>query len=118
MIAATDPAQPYGAALGWPESPGRPARTGSAVVILHRGELVGWFDRASHHLVTFATSSPDHRWADGLRSLVTDGRQASLEVRKVNGEPTPGEVADVLVERGFTQGYRGPILRDGPARRR
>ena len=118
VIAATDPAQPYGAALGWPESPGRPARTGSAVVILHRGELVGWFDRASHHLVTFATSSPDHRWADGLRSLVTDGRQASLEVRKVNGEPTPGEVADVLVERGFTQGYRGPILRDGPARRR
>ena len=27
VLAATDPAQPYGAALGWPESPGRPARS-------------------------------------------------------------------------------------------
>ncbi len=118
VIAATDPAQPYGAALAWPESNGRPARTGSAVVILHRGELVGWFDRASHHLVTFPHTEAEQRWADGLARIVADGRQDSVEVRKVNGEPTPPVVADALVERGFTQGYRGPVLRNERARRR
>jgi ATP-dependent Lhr-like helicase len=118
VLAATDPAQPYGAALSWPDTPGRPARTATAVAILHRGELVGWFDRASHHLVTFAASGPDHRWADALATLVRTGRAASVEVRKVNGEPVTAAISAVLQERGFAEGYRGPVLRPEGARRR
>ena len=40
-FASTDPAQPYGAALDWPESPGRPSRTAGAVVILRSGVPLG-----------------------------------------------------------------------------
>jgi len=118
VLAATDPAQPYGAALSWPESAGRPARTATALAIIHRGELVGWFDRASHHLVTFPGSAPEHRWADALATLVHDGVEASVEVRKVNGDPTPADVEAVLGERGFVAGYRGPVLRSQTGRRR
>ena len=50
---ATDPAQPYGAALDWPESPGRASRTAGAVVVLRSGVPLAWFDRRSSHLVTF-----------------------------------------------------------------
>ena len=53
VLAATDPAQPYGAALAWPESAGRPARTAAALVVLRDGVPLAWFDRRSHHLVTF-----------------------------------------------------------------
>jgi ATP-dependent Lhr-like helicase len=115
-LAATDPAQPYGAALAWPDTGGRPARTATALVLIDDGELVGWFDRSSHHLVTFSSTSADRRWADGLASLVHDGREAAVEVRKVNGEPPPVDVVDAFIERGFVQGYRGPVLR--AARRR
>ena len=79
--------------------------------MLHQGELVGWFAGASHHLVTFDASDPEHRWADALADLVRSGAVPSIEVRKVNGAPTPADVADVLAGRGFAQGYRGPVLR-------
>jgi hypothetical protein len=79
--------------------------------VLHQGQLVGWFDRASHHLVTFDASDLEHRWADALAELVRSGSVPSIEVRKVNGEPTPSDIAEVLESRGFVQGYRGPVLR-------
>ena len=53
VLASTDPAQPYGAALAWPDTPGRPARTATSVVVLRAGTPLVWFDRRSHHLVTF-----------------------------------------------------------------
>lgn len=116
-LAATDPAQPYGAALAWPETAGRPARTATALALVDDGELVGWFDRASHHLVTFSATVAGHRWADGLAALVRDGREAAVEVRKVNGEPPPADIVEALIERGFVQGYRGPVLRSDRGRR-
>src|SRR6185295_1256025 len=86
VLAATDPSQPYGAALDWPESPGRPSRAAGAIVVLRSGKPLAWFDRRSSHLVTFP-ESVDGSWADTLATLVKDGRQRSIEVRKVNGEP-------------------------------
>jgi ATP-dependent Lhr-like helicase len=63
VLAATDPAQPYGSTLAWPDSPGRPARSAGALVVLHQGRPLVWFDPRSHHLVTFP-SVPD----DALRA--------------------------------------------------
>jgi ATP-dependent Lhr-like helicase len=112
VLAATDPAQPYGAALDWPESPGRPSRTAGAVVILRGGQVLGWFDRRSSHLVTFPASADDS-WAEALATLVKDGRQRSIEVRKVNGVPIDrgGSEATALLGAGFADGYRGFVLR-------
>ena len=112
VLAATDPAQPYGAALSWPETPGRPARSANALAVLADGIPLVWIDRRSHHLVTFAAAETDDRWADALATLVKDGRVRSLEVRKVNGEPlTDGWVRDDLRRSGFVDGYRGLVLR-------
>ena len=112
VLASTDPAQPYGAALDWPESPGRPSRTAGAVVVLRCGVPLAWFDRRSSHLVTFPASA-DGSWAEALATLVKDGRQRSIEVRKVNGAPIDrhGGEASALLAAGFAEGYRGFVLR-------
>ena len=112
VLAATDPAQPYGAALDWPQSPGRPSRTAGAVVVLRAGVPQAWFDRRSSHLVTFP-ASVDGIWADALATLVKDGRQRSIEVRKVDGAPIDrkGAEAAALLAAGFVEGYRGFVLR-------
>ena len=82
VLAATDPAQPYGAAIAWPESPGRPARSAGALVVLSLGRPLVWFDRRSHHLVTFPDALEHAEWADALAGLVKDGRaRASRSAR-------------------------------------
>ena len=112
VLAATDPAQPYGAALDWPESDGRPSRVAGAMVVLRSGVPLVWFDRRSSHLVTFPAST-DGTWSEALAMLVKDGRQRSLEVRKVNGAPImrAGPEAAALLAAGFVEGYRGFAIR-------
>lgn len=113
VLAATDPAQPYGAALSWPDTPGRPARAAGAQVVLRAGGPLVWFDRRAHHVVTFPAASGDDGWAEALAALVKDGRARSVEVRKVNGEPiapTGGE-AQALLRAGFVEGYKGFTIR-------
>ena len=61
VLAATDPAQPYGAALVLADSPGRPARSADALVVLAAGEPLVWFDRRGRHLVTFPATATDRR---------------------------------------------------------
>jgi ATP-dependent helicase Lhr and Lhr-like helicase len=115
VLAATDPAQPYGATLPWPAAEpaerGRAARTTSAVVVSAGGVPLVWFERSSHHLVTFPAAATDPRWAAALADLVRRGAERSVEVRKVDGEPVSGEIADVLRTAGFVDGYRGLVLR-------
>jgi ATP-dependent Lhr-like helicase len=110
-LAATDPAQPYGAALAWPESAGRPARVAGALVVLVDGEAAAWLDRRGHHLVTFAAAA-DGRWIGALVDLVKDGRIRSLELRKFDGGPASDSPwAGDLRAAGFVDGYRGLVLR-------
>ncbi|MEY2959246.1 MAG: hypothetical protein RLZZ01_1814 [Actinomycetota bacterium] len=116
VLAATDPAQPYGSTLPWPSTGGRPTRTGSAVVVLADGVPLVWFDRSAHHLVTFpgaTSSSADGMvgWASVLADLVASGRERSVEVRRVDGGPVTDEVAEALRAAGFVDGYRGLVRR-------
>jgi ATP-dependent Lhr-like helicase len=110
VLAATDPAQPYGASLPWPESNGRPARAAGAHVVLIDGQLAAYLERGGHSLTTFAVDG----WATALHQLVERGRYRSLEIRKVNGEPTR-EVeagAEQLRQAGFIDGYKGLVYRE------
>jgi ATP-dependent Lhr-like helicase len=115
VLAATDPAQPYGSTLPWPSADPqqrtRVARTASAMVVSAAGVALAWFERASHHLVLFPAASGDDRWAAALASLVHSGVERSVEVRKVDGEPITPDVAAVLRGAGFADGYRGLVLR-------
>ncbi|HRA83280.1 MAG TPA: DEAD/DEAH box helicase [Ilumatobacteraceae bacterium] len=113
VLAATDPAQPYGAAIAWPASPGRPARAAGALVVSRSGVPLVWFERRSHHVVTFPAAADDTGWAEALARLVKDGRARSVEVRKVDGEPiTPAmPAAAALQAAGFVEGYKGWSVR-------
>jgi ATP-dependent Lhr-like helicase len=114
VLAATDPAQPYGAALAWPEAggQGRPARTAGAFVVLLDGQAAAWMDQRGHHLVTFAAASTSDAWIDALVHLVKDGRVRSLDVRRIDGVAA-GETAWAASLRaaGFADGYRGLVVR-------
>jgi ATP-dependent Lhr-like helicase len=121
VLAATDPAQPYGATLEWPITTGRPTRSAGALVFLADGHALGWFDVRSHHLVTFERALEAGRFAvlaEALGGLVKDGRTTSVEVRKINGaahDDTTVSVAAItalLEQHGFVRGYRGLVRRD------
>jgi ATP-dependent Lhr-like helicase len=110
VLAATDPAQPYGAALAWPDTPGRPARSASALVVSRAGRPLVWFDRRGHHLVVFPDAVVDPGWAEALITLVATGRARSIEIRKIDGNglaDAPEGIVEILRAAGFVDGYRG-----------
>jgi ATP-dependent helicase Lhr and Lhr-like helicase len=124
VLAAADTANPYGAALPWPdrtatgepggERPGhRPGRKAGAVVILVDGDLVLYVERGGRTLLTF-TEDPDRlaRAADALALAVRDGALGRLAVEKADGGTvfdTP--LARALTEAGFRPTARGLRLR-------
>ena len=110
-IAAADPAQPYGAALPWPQAAGRPSRSAGAYVVLLDGEPAVFLERGAKTLVTFAGPEPG-AWADAISGLAKDGRVRRIELRQIDGAPA-GEhpAADALRGAGFVDGYRGLVLR-------
>jgi ATP-dependent Lhr-like helicase len=121
VLAATDPAQPYGASLDWPATTGRPTRSAGAVVLLEHGDVLGWYDVRSHHLVTFARTLEQDGFSslvEALGSLVKDGRTKSIEVRKINGAACDDsslittQIVAMLEQHRFVRGYRGFVLRD------
>src|SRR5690606_28484532 len=115
VLAATDPAQPFGAAIPWPDTLGaaRAARAAGAFVVLHDGEPLVVLERGGRSLLRFAAAVDDTSWADALARVVKDGRLRSLEIAKVDGTPVR-EVADAaaaLRSAGFVEGYRGLVCR-------
>ncbi|HEU5084174.1 MAG TPA: DEAD/DEAH box helicase [Acidimicrobiales bacterium] len=112
VLAATDPAQPYGAALPWAESAGRPARQAGAHVVLVDGELVAFLERGGHSVSTFPGTGEHPEWATLLHDLVHRGRYRSLEIRKVDGQPVlESPFVDVLRQAGYRDGYKGLVHR-------
>ena len=112
VLAATDPAQPYGAALAWPPSPGRPARTAGAHVVLADGVPLVVLERGGRSLATFDGAESTDAWIEAVISLVKDGRLRKLEIAKVDGAPvreTPW--AARLEAAGFTSAYKGMLYR-------
>ncbi|HKG55998.1 MAG TPA: DEAD/DEAH box helicase [Candidatus Limnocylindrales bacterium] len=119
LLAAADPANPYGAAIPWPrrgDADRRPfQRAAGAYVVLVDGEAVLYIDRGGSSLQTlpaFDDPSLAAAAADALRALVRDGRVRELLVTKIDGlavgeSPHRG----ALLDAGFTAGYRGLVLR-------
>jgi ATP-dependent helicase Lhr and Lhr-like helicase len=113
LLAATDPAQPYGGALAWPPSEGRPARAAGAFVVLVDGAPAVFVERGGRSLATFDHPAPPEVWVPALAQLVRSGRLRKLEIAKVDGVPVhdaPGWPAR-LEAAGFHPGYRGLLLR-------
>ena len=118
VLAATDPAQPYGAALRWPESEGRPARAAGALVVLVDGEAAVFLERGGRSLATFPSAlETTDAWTAALADLVGSGRRRSLEIARIDGASArESDHADALRAAGFIDGYRGLVLRSRRAR--
>jgi len=119
LLAAADPANPYGAALPWPrrgDDDRRPfQRAAGASVVLVDGKAVVYLDRGGSSIQTLPAFD-DPETADlalrALGELVVDGRQRELVIGKIDGEPAGrSKHAETLLRNGFSQGYRGLALR-------
>jgi ATP-dependent Lhr-like helicase len=91
-LAATDPANPYGAALAWPalnEEAGtghRPGRKAGALVVLVDGALILYVERGGKTLLAFSDDEAILAAAGtALVGVVTRGAVDKLIMEKVNG---------------------------------
>ncbi|HUK93950.1 MAG TPA: DEAD/DEAH box helicase [Gaiellaceae bacterium] len=115
VLAAADPAQPYGAALPWPKRAGaRAARVAGAHVVLLGGEAALFVERGGRSLVPLR--EPEDAWMrESLAALVEHVRRAGvkrLAVERFDGEPVADtEIMPLLLEAGFVPGPRRAVLR-------
>jgi ATP-dependent Lhr-like helicase len=109
VLAATDPAQPYGAVLPWPESGSRPARAAGAHVVLRHGELCAYVERGGRSVVTF--TDRHEWWAHALVGRKAAGAVRRVELVKIDGRPVREHpAAAALRDAGFVDSYRGLLL--------
>jgi ATP-dependent helicase Lhr and Lhr-like helicase len=115
VLAAADPAQPYGAALSWPRREGRergPARVAGAYVVSVADEPALYVERGGRGLLTLAEplDGDGEPIARGLRALadaVRAGRVPKLALERIDGEPAiASDLAQTLLELGFSPGPR------------
>ena len=128
LLAATDPANPYGATLRWPaaenvandaaDSDGQPrslTRSVGASVVLRNGEMVAYLRRGNPHLQVFLPAEEPER-SQGARDLsqflvhITQDelrqregdRGAGLLIGQINGQPVGAHfLARFLLDAGF-----------------
>ncbi len=112
VLAATDPAQPYGAALPWPKRDHelrRPQRVAGAHVVLVGAEPVLYAERGGKGLLTLVDAD-DPRLRPALEALATfvlGDRRRKLSLERVDGEPVVGSAwVELLIELGFRAGPR------------
>ncbi|GGK64542.1 DEAD/DEAH box helicase [Ornithinimicrobium pekingense] len=131
LLAASDPASPFGASIPWPERGGagtegdegpahRPGRKAGAMVVLVDGSLLLYLERGGRSALTFRV--PDHleprpAWAvvaAALVGAVRSGALAGLTVARIDGAGALGSdspLASALVEAGFHTAPQGLRLR-------
>ncbi len=124
-LAATDPANPYGAALPWPDrvaadaeaaSGHRPGRKAGAIVVLVEGALVLYVERGGRTLLTFSESHERLTTACGaLADAVRRGQLGKLTVEKADGSQLLGSgstpLREALTAAGFVATPKGLRIR-------
>jgi ATP-dependent helicase Lhr and Lhr-like helicase len=120
VLAATDPANPYGASLPWPKrsddaSNRRPQRVPGAYVVTLDAEPVLYVERSGKGLLALrdpAEGGPVDGWLHEALEAVADavrrGRLPQrLQIERFDGEPIVGSPYEqMLIEVGFRQGPR------------
>jgi len=135
QLAATDPANPYGSVLRWPDLPvaeedseSAPrilTRAAYAEVILRNGQLVAWLRRGNPNLLVFLPGEEPERsqaaaglahflCARGQERMRTSSHQGAL-ITTINGQPVAAHpMAGFLMDAGFHPGPLGMHLRRIP----
>ena len=122
LLAATDPANPYGSVLSWPgdstDGGRRTTRTVGSLVILVNGALGAYISRGARQVQVFlpedepARSTVARAVAERLASLARD---SGLLIAEINGQPAPEHpIAPSLVNAGFAPSAMGFMMRKTP----
>jgi ATP-dependent Lhr-like helicase len=126
VLAATDPANPYGAALPWPErvvdsgdgsstpaSGHRAGRKAGALVVLVGGDPALYVERGGRTLLSFTDDTQALAAAgQALAGAVRSGALGAMSVERADGEPVHGSpLSDALTAAGFRATPRGLRLR-------
>jgi ATP-dependent Lhr-like helicase len=123
-LAAIDPANPYGAALPWPErEPGRrPSRVAGAMVILVDGALAAWMGPRERRVLTFPEGLEHRAPVDVNREVARALAREALEsghplvIDEVDGlRPGESHLAAALREAGFAATPSGYVCRPSPS---
>lgn len=111
VLAACDPANPWGASLAWPQSQGhRPTRQAGALVVLDDGWPVLYLERGLHTVVTFG--GDDNQVVAGLAAvghLVDQRRLTPLRISRINAAPALADSrwTTLMSRAGFTMVPQG-----------
>jgi ATP-dependent Lhr-like helicase len=132
QLAATDPANPYGSVLRWPDLPVMDddaetaprvlTRATYAEVILRNGQLVAWLRRGNPNLIIFLPAEEPERSqaAAGLAHFLCSrgqqrmraGSHQGVLITTINGQPVAAHpMARFLMDAGFHPGPLGMHLR-------
>jgi ATP-dependent helicase Lhr and Lhr-like helicase len=116
LLPATDPANPYGAIVKWPDSPWTLSRSVGARVILVNGTMACYVSRGEKQVFVFLPedeplrSTVAREVARALASLVREGTRRALLIHEVNEAPVSlHPIAAFLAEEGFiptSMGYQ------------
>ncbi|HAX82318.1 MAG TPA: DEAD/DEAH box helicase, partial [Actinobacteria bacterium] len=112
VLAAADPANPYGAAISWPEHASRPGRAAGAYVVLIDGRLTAFVDRGGRSVLTF-TEDPDAITASAAAlTELARTRLRRMVVTTIDGaDPAATALGRALLAAGFAASYRGLAAR-------
>jgi ATP-dependent Lhr-like helicase len=121
VLAAIDPANPYGTLLPWPtiarpagEPDSKPRRVAGAWVILDRGNPLLYVGPGGRQLITFPALAYEGALAmaiGALGQLPRAGRRAPLVVETIDGVSVyESPLAAALTQAGFRRDYRGLAL--------
>ncbi|HEY2715485.1 MAG TPA: DEAD/DEAH box helicase, partial [Solirubrobacterales bacterium] len=111
VLAATDPANPYGASLPWPKLEGgrKPGRAPGAHLLLRDGEPCVFVERGGRGLLRLR-SMDEAELGEAMRALadaVVAGRLPKLAIEKLDGEAVIGSGhEEALLAAGFSRGPR------------
>jgi ATP-dependent Lhr-like helicase len=115
-LAATDPANPYGAALPWPATTEghRPGRKAGAIVVLVDGTLALYVERGGKTLITFGVEDLTAA-AESLAQAARSGALGRITIEKADGAAVLGggetPIRTALEAAGFAVTPRGLRLR-------
>jgi ATP-dependent Lhr-like helicase len=107
LLAAVDPANPFGAVLPWPSLAGRVARAAGAYTILRGGEVRLFVERGGRSMLSIG--EPGDSDIELLGEVAA--RLGKLDLQTIDGEAASGHaLAPRLRSAGFVASPRGLVL--------
>ncbi len=113
LLAACDPANPFGALLPWPDTAGdgRPRRAAGAAVLLLDGAPALFLERGQTRALTFPDGANLEVALNAVRTVFRDRRRRSLRLERIDGVPALASKLRTRFEAaGFRADYKGLVL--------